>query len=167
MSYDLGEAESAYRRALGTSVGGEGNDLLLEAQVTDNLGYVLICTERLDEGVDLCERSRDVMIGLDASHYLHQPLQDLCYGYLLQKRLEESSEAGERGLELALDNNDRLVTKNLLYLLGEVTLRLGDPFKARRFLTELTRCYPDLPDGDEFVELLMATDLTQVVNLRG
>ncbi len=161
------EAEEAYRRALIAYRGDNDYERLAAAQVLDNLGYVLMSTEREEPGVASCEQARDAMIALGAQRFLHMPLQDLCFGYLLLDQLEQAKCSGEHGLELAMEIDDRLVVKNLLFLLGEVAIRSGDRFRARRFLKELANYYPELPNGEEFVDTLMGTDLTQVVNLRG
>lgn len=161
------EAESAYRRALDHYRQLGGYRRLMAAQVLDNLGYTMLCTERIAEGVKMCEDSRDAMRSLGATHYLHQPLQDLCYGYLLQDRFDNAVSSGEEGLELALALEDRLVVKNLLFLLAEVSVRRGDRFGARRYLHELMQWYPETGPSEEMVELLLAMDLTHVVNLRG
>jgi len=161
------EAEVAYERAIEAFVGDTTPQRLMAAQAHDNLGYVYLCTDRVDAGVHECESARNTMDELGAEHYLHQPLQDLCYGYILLDRLEEARNAGERGLILARVNDDALVAKNLLYLLGEACVRAGDRFRARRYIDELTSHYPDLPHTDDFVEVLLGMDLTRVVNLRG
>ncbi len=161
------EAEAAYRRALEAYRGLDGYHRLMAAQVEDNLGYTHLCTERIASGLLLCESSRDTMRELEARHYLAQPLQDLCYGYLLADRLDEAQEHGEEGLELALAMEDGLIVKNLLFLLAEVSVRKGDEFRARRFLGELARCYPEIGPSEEIVDLFLEMDLTRVVNLRG
>lgn len=161
------EAEQAYVRALDEYEHLGGYRRLMAAQVRDNLGYTMLCTDRVREGVELCEASRDAMRSLGATHYVHQPLQDLCYGYLLEDRCDDAAIAGEEGLELALDVEDRLVVKNLLFLLAEVAVRRGDRFGARRYLHELMQWYPETGPSEEMVELLLAMDLTRVVNLRG
>ena len=161
------EAEEAYARALDRYRTLGGYHRLMAAQVEDNLGYTRICTDRVEEGIILCESARDTMRELEASHYLAQPLQDLCYGYLLDDRVDEARSHGEEGLELALAIDDRLIVKNLLFLLAEVAVREGDRFRAKRFLGELARCYPEVAPSDEIVELFLTMDLTRVVNLRG
>ncbi len=77
------EAEGAYRRSLASYEQLDGLHRVMRELVRDNLGYVLMCTERVREGIDLCERSVEGLEELAAAHHLHQPLQDLCYGYLL------------------------------------------------------------------------------------
>ncbi len=163
----FGRAEEAYRRALATYRQLDGYHRLMAAQVRDNLGYVFMCTGRTGAGISECEAARDEMEKLDARHYVHQPLQDLCYGYLLEDALEAAQRNGERSLELALELDDRLVVKNCLFLLAEVAVRQGDRFRGRRFLTELANYYPDLSISDELVDVFLDIDLTRMVNLRG
>ncbi len=160
-------AEQGYRLALEVYEKLDGYHRLMSAQIEDNLGYVLVCTDRVRDGIGHCERSRQTMEELGAEHYLHQPLQDLCYGYLLAGDAGRARDYGERGLELALELDDRLVVKNCLFLLSEVAIRQGDRFRARRFLTELANYYPDLAIGEELIDIFMDMDLTRVVNLRG
>lgn len=161
------DAEEAYGRALEAYRGLDGYHRLMEAQVRDNLGYVLLCTDRLEGGIELCDQARATMEELGATHYLQQPLQDLCYGHLLVGRLDEALLHGERGLDLARAADDGLVVKNLLFLLAEVHVRRGERLHARRYLTDLTNCYEQLGISEEMVDVLMGTDLTRVVNLRG
>lgn len=164
---DFATAEEAFGDALRLYGDSSGYMRLMHAQVLDNLGYVQLCTSRVDGGIELCRRALDIMEEMQAVHYQHQPLQDLCYGHLLQDELGRALEYGERGLELAYQVDDLLVVKNLLFLLGEASVRVGDPFRARRYLGELTQYYNEVPNREEFVNLLMTMDLTRVVNLRG
>jgi tetratricopeptide (TPR) repeat protein len=164
------EAESCYRQALSLHSGENGVQRIMEAQEKDNLGYVLMCTDRLQEGITLCEEARAQLEAIGAegvSDYLHQTLQDLCYGYLLDDQLDRAEACGERALDLALANDDPLVVKNCLFLLGETAVRRGDAFRARRRLRELASYFPEVAVSDEVVDLLLATDMTSVVNLRG
>lgn len=164
---EFSEAETEYRKARDTFGLVEGYGELMSAEAEDNLGYVYLCTDRIDEGVELVERACDRIERSAAEHALHQVLQDLCYGYILQNRLDTAKQVGVRGLELARAYDEPLVVKNLLFLLGEASVRSGDRFQARRYLSELTCYYPDLANSDEMVEVLLGMDLTAVVNLRG
>jgi tetratricopeptide (TPR) repeat protein len=160
-------AEAAYREALALYEDLDGYHRIMAAQVEDNLGYVLMCLDRLDDGLGCCERALKALEKLDADHYLHQTLQDLCYGYLLADRLEQAKVCGERALDLAVDADDGLVVKNTLFLLSEIAVRRGDTFGARRYLHELTAYYPEAEVSEEIIDVFLATDLTTVVNLRG
>lgn len=161
-------AEDAYRLALGPfEARGDAHGRTTAAQIRDNLGYVHLCTERIPQGIALCEAARRELEAFDATHLLPQTLQDLCYGHLLDGNLEPARRHGERGLELALETDDHLVVKNSLFLLAEVAVRQRDRFRARRYLSELVRCYPEVGPGEEIVDVFLDMDLTRVVNLRG
>lgn len=160
------EAEDAYSRSLELYDSLEDYHRLMAAQVRDNLGYTLMCRGSVPPGIDLCEAATTSMRRLEARHYLHQPLQDLCYGYLLVDELERARKCGEEGLELAIALDDRLIIKNLLFLLAQVAEHAGDRFRARRFLSELASWYPELGPSEELLDALMTTELLSVVNLR-
>lgn len=167
LTSEFEEAEWAYEQALLTYDGRDGHDGLMAAQIRDNLGYVHLCTDRLASGIQLCDQARSEMETLGAEHYLQQPLQDLCYGYLLSNDLETARECGEQSFALAVEIDDRLVVKNCLFLLAEIAVRQDDRFRARRFLSELAHYYPELAISDELIDVFMDMDLTRVVNLRG
>lgn len=164
---DFDQAERSYRRALDCYQASGSFQEVMAAQLNDNLGYVCICNGRIEEGVRLCKLACETMESEGAYHFMHQALQDLCYGYLLLDRLEEARENGDQGLEIALELDDKLVAKNLYYLLAEIAVRSGDRFRARRYLSSLAACYPEIPASEEIIDVLMETDFSQVVNLRG
>jgi len=161
------EAESAFSKSLKAHEELEGHHRMTEAQVRDNLGYVMMCTDRLHEGIELCESARSDLERLNADHYLYETLQDLCYGHLLADNLNRARECGEKALDLAIDFEDDQVAKNCLFLLSETAVRHGDTFRARRYLRELTAYYPEVGISEEIIDVFLSTDLTSVVNLRG
>ena len=161
------EAEDAFVRCLEAHREGDGYQRVMAAQVEDNLGYVMMCTERLEEGLDHCEKARAIMEELGADHYLFETLQDLCYGYVLTDDLDRAENCGTRALELAIEHSDEQIAKNCLFLLSEIAVRRGDTFGARRYLHELTAYYPEAGISEEIIDVFLATDLTTVVNLRG
>jgi tetratricopeptide (TPR) repeat protein len=161
------EAESAFARSLDAHGNLDGHHRMTEAQVRDNLGYVMMCTERLEEGINLCEQACSDLERIGADHYLYETLQDLCYGHLLADNLDRAQDCGERALDLAVEFEDDQVVKNCLFLLSETAVRRGDTFKARRYLRELTAYYPEVAISEEIIDVFLATDLTSVVNLRG
>jgi len=161
------EAESAFVRSLEAHHELDGHHRMTEAQVRDNLGYVMMCTDRLHEGIDLCEEARSELERIGADHYLYETLQDLCYGHLVADNLDRAKECGEKALDLAVEFEDDQVAKNCLFLLSETAVRRGDTFRARRYLRELTAYYPEVGISEEIIDVFLATDLTSVVNLRG
>jgi len=161
------QAEHAFSRSLEAHKNLTGHHRMTEAQVRDNLGYVLMCTDRLAEGINLCEQARSDLESIGADHYLYETLQDLCYGHLLADNLDRAQECGEKALDLAVEFEDDQVAKNCLFLLSETAVRRGDTFKARRYLRELTTYYPEVGVNEEIIDVFLATDLTSVVNLRG
>ena len=166
-SCDFSEAEQAFASAFAHYDGADGYHEIMAAQVQDNLGYVYMCSGRLQEGLRRGESSRRTLDNLEARHYVYETLQDLCYGYILDDQLDRAERCGEDAFQLALEFSDDLIAKNCLFLLSEIAVRRGDTFRARRFLRELLAHYPDVGDSDEIVEVFLATDLTTVVNLRG
>jgi len=161
------EADICYQQAIEAQESLEGYHLAVRAQYKDNLGYVMMCTDRLHEGIDLCEEARSELERIGADHSLYETLQDLCYGHLLAGNLDRAQECGEKALDLAVDFEDDQVAKNCLFLLSETAVRRGDTFKARRHLRELTTYYPEVGISEEIIDVFLATDLTSVVNLRG
>jgi len=161
------EAEQAFRGCLEAHRGVAGYQRVMAAQVEDNLGYVMMCTDRLEEGIDHCEAARATMEELGATHYLYEVLQDLCYGYVLSDDLDRAHDCGSQALELAIEHQAEQIAKNCLFLLSEIAVRRGDTFGARRYLRELTAYYPEAGVSEEIIDVFLATDLTTVVNLRG
>ncbi len=164
---NFADAEDCFSRAMSAHRGLDGYHRLMEAQEIDNMGYVLMCTDRLEEGIALCEDARTLLESMEDRHYLHQILQDLCYGYLLVDNLDRALQHGENALDLAVEVPDPMVVKNCLFLLSEIAVRRGDSFRARRYLRELTTHYPEVGVSEEIIDVFLATDLTTVVNLRG
>ncbi|RLE22652.1 MAG: hypothetical protein DRJ65_13435 [Acidobacteria bacterium] len=162
------EAESGFNLALNAMESlGETFQIAGRATVLGNLGYALMCTDRLEEGLGLCEQARATLDELSADHLIYENLQDLCYGYILNDQLEQAHAAGERALILAEHYDDNQVMKNCLFLLAEVAVRRGDAFRGRRYLRELAEFYPEIGMNEEIIDVFLTTDLTNVVNLRG
>ncbi|MCG6948098.1 MAG: hypothetical protein LJE93_04170 [Acidobacteria bacterium] len=161
------EAEEAFHICLEAHQGGEGYQRIMAAQVEDNLGYVMMCTGRLEQGLQRCESARTTLEDLGAEQYLYEVLQDLCYGYVLADDLDRAYRCGSEALEIAVEYSDQQIAKNCLFLLSEIAVRRGDTFGARRYLHELTAYYPEAGISEEIIDVFLATDLTTVVNLRG
>ena len=161
------DAEACFRAILNADPSAVHVEAENAAQVLENLGYTLMCTDRLTQGIELCERACSELEEVGATHLLHEAMQDLCYGHLLADNLDSAQECGGRALDLALEADDGLVVKNSLFLLSEIAVRRGDTFGARRYLHDLTAYYPEAGVSEEIIDVFLATDLTTVVNLRG
>ncbi len=165
---DFKEARQAFENALSALEElPEENASGGRATILDNLGYCLICEEKLNEGLALCEKARGELEMIPARHLLYETLQDLCYGYILADELEKARRCGEEAIALAEEYEDLQVMKNCLFLLAETAVRAGDTFRARRYLRELAEFYPEIEMNEEMIDVFLMTDLTHVVNLRG
>jgi tetratricopeptide (TPR) repeat protein len=162
------EAEARFADALECLQSPEGaNEQTHHAAILGNLGYAMMCSDRLEEGLRCCETARRALEEVHGDHLLYENLQDLCYGYILDDQLERANDCGEKALALAEQYEDLQVMKNCLFLLSETAVRRGDTFRARRYLRELTNFYPEIDMNEEIIDVFLATDLTNVVNLRG
>jgi tetratricopeptide (TPR) repeat protein len=155
------EAEEAFCLCLEAHRDGDGYQRVMAAQVEDNLGYVMMCTDRIEEGIRLCEAARRAMERLGAEHYLYEVLQDLCYGYVLVDDLDSAFSCGSGALELAIEHDDQQIAKNCLFLLSEIAVRRGDTFGARRYLHELTAYYPEAGISEEIIDVFLASPLSR------
>jgi len=165
---NFNQAEGFFKRALIALENPKSlNEKTHRGTILGNLGYTFICTERLKEGLKLCEQARDTLDEASADHLIYENLQDLCYGYILDNQLERAHTAGGRALALAERYDDNQVMKNCLFLLAEVAVRRGDAFRGRRYLRELAEFYPEIEMNEEIIDVFLTTDLTNVVNLRG
>jgi tetratricopeptide (TPR) repeat protein len=164
---DFETAERAYLEAVAAHRKLDGYHRVYESLAKENLGYVMLCTDRIEGGIELCEDAFRELQQRQGDFILHEVLQDLCYGHLLADNLDRAEECGARALDLAHECNDELIVKNCLFLLSEVAVRRGDAFRARRLLRELTAMYPEIGVSEELIDVFLETDLTQVVNLRG
>ncbi len=164
----FGDAEIGFNLALDAINSlGEIVHTAQRATVLGNLGYTLMCTDRIKEGLKLCEEARLTLEELSADNFLYENLQDLCYGYILDEELERAQVNGERALRLAKQYDDHQVVKNCLFLLAEIAVHRGNVFGGRRYLQELTEHYPEIGLNDEIIDVFLTSDLMAVVNLRG
>lgn len=154
-------AASAYRRAL---------ELLPEtpspsrAGVMLNLGYCAVTTGREDEGMGLTFSSLRWFRRFEDARGCGWAHLDLCHAYALRGRPGRAVRHGQRALAFAEETAETGLLKNALFVLGEAAQQDGDIDSAYSCFDRLQRdFYPDQP---KLVELLLAVDLRQVVNLR-
>ena len=153
------EAAERFEQALAR----DGLDTLGRAIVRDNLGYCLMCTGKVDEGITL---SRDAAVDIEtlgARQYLAEIYQDLCYGALQQGRFDEARGWGEKALAFAHEFSHPTVARNTLMLLADAAMDLEDEAATDGYLQALAEYYPDFRGMKSF---LRAFNVRDVINLK-
>jgi tetratricopeptide (TPR) repeat protein len=154
------EAAEQFERALAA----EGSlDTLGRAIVRDNLGYCLMCTGRVDEGIALSRDAAADIETIGTRQYLAEIYQDLCYGALQQGRFDEARGWGEKALALAREYEHPTVARNTLMLLADAAMDLEDEEAAESYLQALSEHYPDFRGMKSF---LRAFNVRDVINLK-
>ncbi len=154
------EAAERFEQALGV----EGSlDALGRAIVRDNLGYCLMCTGRVDDGLALSRDAAAEIETIGARQYLAEVYQDLCYGALQQGLFEEARGWGEKALALAREFEHPTVARNTLMLLADAAMDLEDEVAADGYLQALSEHYPDFHGMKSF---LRAFNVRDVINLK-
>ncbi len=154
------EAAERFEQALAA----EGSlDTLGRAIVRDNLGYCLMCTGRVDEGIALSHDAAADLETIGARQYLAEIYQDLCYGALQQGQFDEARGWGEKALALAREYEHPTVARNTLMLLADAAMDLEDEEAAESYLQALSEHYPDFRGMKSF---LRAFNVRDVINLK-
>jgi tetratricopeptide (TPR) repeat protein len=154
------EAAERFEQALAT----EANlDKLGRAIVRDNLGYCLMCTGRVDEGIALSRDAAADIETIGARQYLAEVYQDLCYGALQQGLFDEARGWGEKALALAREYEHPTVARNTLMLLADAAMDLEDEGAAEGYMQALSEHYPDFRGMKSF---LRAFNVRDVINLK-
>lgn len=138
-------------------------DAIGSAITRDNLGYCLMCTGRVAEGLALCCDAAAAIEKVGARQFLAEIYQDLCYGALQQQRFEEARRWGETALSLAAEYDHARVERNTLMLLADAAMDEGDEEAAELYLARLAHHYPDLKGMKSF---FAAFNVREVINLK-
>lgn len=159
------EAASAYRNALEVEDPSSRLSPLWRALAKDNLGYTLIASDRVDEGLKLVHEAFAFLEAEGARAQTVFPLLDLCFGYLKLDRYGEARYFGEEGLERVplADESGPAIEKNYLYLLGETCHLSGDEAAAQDYFDRLASLYPEFKNLRAYLEVF---DFRNVINLR-
>jgi len=156
------EAGERFREALQLS-GEDGSDAVTIAVMRDNLGYCLMCTGQVEEGIALCRDAAASLEACGARQYLPEVYEDLCYGALQRDDLAKAREAGEKALALAHEFDHPTVERNTLMLLADAAMDSGDDPSADAYLERLASHYPDFRGMKAF---LRAFNVREVINLK-
>ena len=157
-------AEASERFAEALRLGTEERaDAVTLAIIRDNLGYCLMCTGKVGEGLTLCNDAAAALETAGSRQYLCEVYQDLCYGELQQGRFAPARRAGELALELAKEYAHPSVERNTLMLLADAAMDENDQDAADDYLERLAAHYPDFRGMKAF---LHAFNVREVINLK-
>jgi Tfp pilus assembly protein PilF len=161
-SSNFDEAAQRFRSAL--QLAPElGVDEISVSVSRDNLGYCLMCTGAIAEGVALCGDAAAALETIGARQFLPEVYQDLCYGALQEGRFQEARLWGEKALDLARQFNHPTVERNTLMLLADAAMDLNDEDSTEGYLQALSAHYPDFRGMKSF---LRAFNVREVINLK-
>lgn len=138
-------------------------DAIGSAITRDNLGYCLMCTGRVTDGMALCCEAAAVLETVGARQFLPEIYQDLCYGALQQQHFDDGRVWGERALALAREFEHPGVERNTLMLLADAAMDEGNEEAAEGYLDLLANHYPDLKGMKSF---FAAFNVREVINLK-
>ena len=155
------QAASEYRKALELL---SDEPTTLRALITVNLGYCLMMLGKVRDGASLSFQALRWFRRLGARLYEAWPHLDLCYAYLEMGRYRRAREHGERALAIGEETGAAGRMKTALYLLGETERSAGDLEQAWEHFSRLQQDY--YPESPQVVELMLAVDMRQVIQLR-
>jgi tetratricopeptide (TPR) repeat protein len=156
------EAGERFQEALQLAAGSE-KDPIATSIMRDNLGYCLMCTGSLAEGLALCVDAAGTLERVGARQFLGEVYQDLCYGALLENDFTKARDLGAKALALAHEYENAAVERNTLMLLADAALDGGDEDVANGYLESLAAHYPDFQGMKDF---LRAFNVREVINLK-
>lgn len=157
------EASERFSEALRLGAEEQHADAVTLAIVRDNLGYCLMCTGKVQDGVALCADAAAALEASGTRQYLPEVYQDLCYGALQEGRFDDARRAGERALALAREFEHPTVERNTLMLLADAAMDTSDEQAADEYLERLSAHYPDFSGMKAF---LRAFNVREVINLK-
>lgn len=155
------QATAIYRDALALVDGAEGRR---RAAIQDNLGYSLIVSGQMGEGLELAYRSLRTFRRLDARRDQILPHLTLAYAHLELERFRDALSHAGRAFVLAEEAGEDDWIKNALYLLGEAACLAGDSDAAHGHFSTLQNRY--FAHASDLPQVLMAVDVRSLINLR-
>ncbi len=129
----------------------------------DNLGYCLMCTGEVSQGIALSQDAAAGLEAIGARQFLPEVYQDLCYGALQEGRFADAREWGEKALAVAHTFNHPTVERNTLMLLADAAMDLEDDEATESYLQALSAHYPDFRGMKSF---LRTFNVREVINLK-
>ncbi|HEX4823453.1 MAG TPA: tetratricopeptide repeat protein [Candidatus Polarisedimenticolaceae bacterium] len=159
----LDRALAEYRIALSLRERQECDTRFSRAILEENIGYCLILKRRFDAGFERLAVALTLAEEVGDRRCRAECLQDLCYAYLMQGRIDEAIEEGERALEAAQACRFPDIVENCHYLLGELGSRANRLEMRDAHFDALQDLHPEVPFLREF---LCTVDVTDVITLK-
>lgn len=163
----LSRAERCFRTALALRedriVERDDPDQYYRVYYLDNLGYVRILRDNAAAALPLLYQAYSLAFNHGIRRHVAECAQDLCFGLLKLRQLEEATIWGTRALEAAEEHGYEDIRKNCFYLLGEAHSLLGRDGEAEEFFNRLQAQYPNLPFLRDF---LRAFDISGMITLK-
>ncbi len=156
------EASERFSEALRLGIE-ERSDSVTLAIVRDNLGYCLMCTGQVADGMALCSDAAAALEAAGSRQFLPEVFQDICYGKLQAGQFGDARVAGEQALVLAREFEHPTVERNTLMLLADAAMDADDQEAADGYLERLSVHYPDFRGMKAF---LQAFNVREVINLK-
>lgn len=154
------EASQSFEQALAVLPAGHDLD---RAFVLDNLGYCWILQQRWYEGFFLLRHARRLHRRSGGPRYEIPNRLALAFAFLEVGRWRSAERQAVSALALAEAAGDRDNVKNALYLAGAAARQAGELDRARGLFGRLDEHYADCR---QLVDLMLALDLRQLINLR-
>lgn len=159
----LDQALAEYEIALSLRRSQEGDTRFSRAILEENIGYCLILKRQVGEGLERLHGALRLAEETGDRRCRAECLQDLCYAYLMDGRIEAAIAEGERALEAANGGEFRDIVENCHYLLGELGSRSGRLEMRDQHFEALQNFHPEVPFLREF---LCTVDVTDVITLK-
>ena len=133
------------------------------ALIHSNLGYCRAVLGDLDAAFSILFKAMRMTRRCGNRIWERYPRLGLSYAYLERDRPDRARSHAATALVLASEADSTIQIKNALYLLGESEKQLGDEAAALEAFFQLQETF--YPDEPGIVDILIATDIRQLVNL--
>ncbi len=163
---DFPRARGHYEKALSHIPEASGEPFFEAVKTTlfDNLGYCLVVQGEAVDGLVFLHRAERRAKQGDSGHLLPEIEQDLAYGYLHTGDARTARAHAVAALEVAQAEGNARVEKNVLVVLCQIHLALGDLDGAYHgYLARLSRHFPDIPDLER---MMREFDFVNAINFR-
>lgn len=128
----------------------------------DNLGYCQALMGKLGAGISLIQEALGLTLETGDRRTEAECRQDLAHSYLLLRRVPTGRVQAEAALVLAEEHVYLDITRNCLYLLGEMAALEGQYHERDAYFARLQSTFPDFP---YLSRLLRFFDLSRVLTL--